>query len=535
MKRRPREVERLPGRRASWRRRLGPQILVCAVLLGVGVLLGDLADARPGGGHSYSGGSSSYSSGSYSGGSSSYSSGSYSGGSSSYSSGSYSSGGSYSGGGTSGCELISLLFFGFIGLMSTVLKAMADGGDSFDSHYDNFEPPPEPILQYRTIDWNALWVRDPEFSPVVFQDFVYQLYARVHEARNDPEAMASLAPYVVTGAREALARRDPTDAKITQVVIGSMQVISLKTGDAETTIEVRFESNVTAEHPNGERSSDYLVEQWRLIRAASVRSKPPEQALALKCPNCGAPFESTDDQRCDYCGEIVDNGRFDWFVNRTSLRQSEQRPPALGGYAPEVGTDRPTLVSPSFAKRWRDLLADDPKLAQADLEARIRTIFDRLNTAWVARNLDSARPYLSEGIHDYLRYWIDAYERQGLINCLENTTIERIELCKLVRDNYYDALTVRVFASGLDYTIRELDEQRVGGSATKPRRYSEYWTLIRGAGVRGEAHSDFGCPNCGAPLTVNMAGNCEHCSAHLTRGEFDWVLSRIEQDESYRG
>ncbi|MCC7539401.1 MAG: hypothetical protein IT379_24465, partial [Deltaproteobacteria bacterium] len=43
------------------------------------------------------------------------------------------------------------------------------------------------------------------------------------------------------------------------------------------------------------------------------------------------------------------------------------------------------------------------------------------------------------------------------------------------------------------------------------------------------------CPSCGAPLKINMAGACEFCSARVTTGEFDWVLSRIEQDETYRG
>jgi hypothetical protein len=35
-----------------------------------------------------------------------------------------------------------------------------------------------------------------------------------------------------------------------------------------------------------------------------------------------------------------------------------------------------------------------------------------------------------------------------------------------------------------------------------------------------------------------MAGNCRACRAcraHVTSGEFDWVLSKIEQDESYAG
>ena len=43
------------------------------------------------------------------------------------------------------------------------------------------------------------------------------------------------------------------------------------------------------------------------------------------------------------------------------------------------------------------------------------------------------------------------------------------------------------------------------------------------------------CPNCGALLKINMAGVCEYCNGKLSSGAFDWVLSRIEQDEAYTG
>ena len=38
-----------------------------------------------------------------------------------------------------------------------------------------------------------------------------------------------------------------------------------------------------------------------------------------------------------------------------------------------------------------------------------------------------------------------------------------------------------------------------------------------------------------APLEVSMGGECKYCGAHVTSGEFDWILSKIEQDDSYRG
>ena len=43
------------------------------------------------------------------------------------------------------------------------------------------------------------------------------------------------------------------------------------------------------------------------------------------------------------------------------------------------------------------------------------------------------------------------------------------------------------------------------------------------------------CERAGLPLAITMAGACEHCGAYLASGDFDWVLSKIEQDDTYRG
>ena len=84
-------------------------------------------------------------------------------------------------------------------------------------------------------------------------------------------------------------------------------------------------------------------------------------------------------------------------------------------------------------------------------------------------------------------------------------------------------------------TVEAASGRVVGGDPNQDRRYSEYWTLIRGAEVRGQPRSDKACPSCGGPLEVTMSSNCEYCNALVTTGEFDWVLSRIEQDDVYAG
>ena len=423
--------------------------------------------------------------------------------------------------------LLGLLLGGFILTVSAAIRAIKSN-PVFDSH-EEFEPD-SGLAFPRRIDWGPLLACDPTFSPIVFEEFVHRLYMRAHVARGDAQALALLSPYLSSEARKSLASRELTGVRISNVTIGSMQVTSLHVGAEVTRIDLRFWSNVSAED-----ASWYLVEEWQLARHSGVQSKSPDSMCVLSCPNCGAPFESTVEPHCRYCCELVDGGRFDWFVIGMRLREARWRPPDLLRCTPPAETELPTMVSPSFAEQWAKLLVDDPKLEREALLARLRVIYDRVNMAWAARDLEIARPYLTDAIHDHLSYWLDAYHRQGLINCQEDVEIEQIELVKLQRDAWFDVLTVRIFARGLDYTTREIDDWIVAGSTTTRRRYSEYWTLIRGANVRGAAQSERVCPSCEAPLVIDICGSCEHCFAHVTRGEFDWVLSHVEPDETYLG
>jgi predicted lipid-binding transport protein (Tim44 family) len=231
---------------------------------------------------------------------------------------------------------------------------------------------------------------------------------------------------------------------------------------------------------------------------------------------------------------VVEGGRFDWWLAGVQLERQEQRPPALTGDVEEQGTNFLTVAEPDIDGRHAAFAAEDPSAGFPAFDLRVREIHAALNTAWTACDLRAIRPHVSDALFNYLSYWIDAYKAQGLRNVLVDVKVSRIVVVKLIRDRHFDAITVRLWARGIDYTVRVADGQTVSGNPAVPRAYSEYWTLIRGAGVRGSPRTRGVCPNCGAPLDkINMAGNCEACGTHLTRGEFDWVLSKIEQDESY--
>jgi hypothetical protein len=210
------------------------------------------------------------------------------------------------------------------------------------------------------------------------------------------------------------------------------------------------------------------------------------------------------------------------------------RPPSLLGTTEEAGTDLRTILDPGFENDWTRLAADDPAVTEDALEARVALIHGELNRAWNALDLTPARGFVSDGLFDYLAYWTTAYRAQGLRNVVDGAKVTDFELVKVHRDLHYDAVTARVFATGKDYTVDGRGAV-VGGSRDRDRDYSEYWTLIRAAGVRGAPKAERACPNCGAELKVEMSGQCAYCHVRVTTGRFDWVLSKIEQDDSYAG
>jgi hypothetical protein len=486
-----------------------------------------IASSRPGGGHTYSGGRP--------GGGHTYSGGSSRAGSSFGSSPRIGGGPLLGAGGCGigGCFMLLVIIVVVLIVLYLINKNRGGGGPPAPPAGQG--PPGAPPSQ----DLDAIRAIDPEFSAVLFEDFAYALYAKAHESRANRQELDALAPYLSAESRGELASRPPAGAPVSGVVIGAMRAVDLRlpTGGEprpQIGLVLEFESNMTVGAGTGD-ATQYVRERWRLVRDAAVRSRPPEAVRSFHCPNCGAPFGPGGGDRCEYCGEVVSGGRFDWSVTSTEPLEIESRPPALTGTVDEVGADWPTVEHPALAERWAELQQADPASGEQALAARLQLIYAELNPAWTALDLRPVRGFVSDGLFDYLQYWIAAYRHQGLTNQLRDMRLTRWQLAKVIRDRHYDALTFRIWASGRDFTVRQATGEVVGGNPNADRDYSEYWTLIRGAGVRGAPRADKNCPNCGAPLEVNMAGQCTHCDAKITSGEFDWVLSKIEQDESYSG
>lgn len=413
--------------------------------------------------------------------------------------------------------------------VETQLVSVAGGATPTPGHVD------------ATRAFNHLRRFDPNFSEIIFTDFCYALYGKAHEARGrGAQALDLFSPYLGENARAELIKRNtPGLREVKGIIVGAMQVVDVEDLDTPVVrVRVSFETNYTeVKGGPGQAPSEmtyYVREIWSLERKRDVLSPAPAQATALHCPRCGAPLQKDSVGACSFCLTKIDSGEFQWFVRNISLLERDERGPLLTADVPEVGTELPSVIQPNFTAIRTAFEQNYPEFSWSKFQERAALIFQELQAAWSSLDWDRARPHETDNIFQMHQYWIDAYRRQGLRNILDQARITAMQPVKIQEDAFYNAITLRIWAEGYDYTV-DTNGKIVSGSMNNRRRWTEYWTFIRNRGSKGPARADLNCPNCAAPLKINAVGICEFCGGKVTSGEFDWVLSKIEQDESYRG
>lgn len=385
--------------------------------------------------------------------------------------------------------------------------------------------------------------QDTNFSKIVFLDFVSSLYHKYYNTIGKAD-FKDVTPFFAQSEIQKAQHSRYRNYHFTEIVIGNIQIANIGQSSGFTAITVDIESNLTLTVSNN-RSVRYIVtERWLLNRKQGVVSKEPEAMRKITCPNCGAPANFTDAGKCEYCNTFIKAGDMQWMVRSTAtLRQETVSAQSLATYAQEEGTGLPTVIQDNI-KQNISVFAHRNSLDWNSYWNKFRediasAYFHEIYAAWDANRWGKVRHLLSDRLYESYNYWIEVYKENGLRNRLDNIRIHRIEAARIDADRFYETITVRIFASCLDY-IEERSGKVIGGSKRREREFSEYWTFMRRSGVElKETNNSVNlttCPSCGAPAdNMGQGGECGYCGSKISTGDFSWVLAMIVQDEVYRG
>lgn len=263
-------------------------------------------------------------------------------------------------------------------------------------------------------------------------------------------------------------------------------------------------------------------EQWTFVRKAGARTPVAGGVTASRCPACGAELKLSLDGTCTHCKASVTNGSVDWVV-------ANVQPAPFLGFS---GDSLYAVAAPTFAEGIASLRAADAAFSMDVFRTRVRTGFLALQDAWCRQNMDAGRAFLSPGAYFAWQAQLETMVAEGRRNVMENIEVRSIEPALVVHGRVFDDLTVRITAACADYEI-DKDGKLVFGDRTV-RPFTEEWTFQRSVGVATSNKPgtlENTCPSCGAPVALTQIGECRYCKAAVTSGKFDWVVSRIEQED----
>ena len=123
----------------------------------------------------------------------------------------------------------------------------------------------------------------------------------------------------------------------------------------------------------------------------------------------------------------------------------------------------------------------DAAFDPARMGATASDIFFKVQGAWMAREMGSARDSLTPEMYDRMQARCAELRAQRRINRLENIAVRSTEVTEAWQEQGQDFVTVAFVASVLDYTTDEAGTV-IDGSRTEPVRFEEYWTFARPVG-----------------------------------------------------
>ncbi|HEY1101351.1 MAG TPA: Tim44-like domain-containing protein [Myxococcota bacterium] len=431
--------------------------------------------------------------------------------------------------GAFGTFVVMFLVFVVFGAIAVVAASLSSTTTTYSP---SAAPPPRPANRMAPSQGDRGRRIDPGFVEVLFLERAVLMATRLLEAAPHARLLRALSPYIDVEAAQRLAGRHVNVADVVGVVVARAAIADIASVDMSMRIDVELHLNRHVLDANGAPQSFWSHERWTFVKTLGPNAVRRDDDVLDRfgCPRCGSPLEEDTSGRCTHCQTALHAGDVDWAVQGFAVFDEKDVGPVLTQNVVEVGTDDPSVTDATPLRDAGNVIGDDGRKA---LLAHARAVFTNLQAAWSAQDLDAIRPFETDALFQSHRCWVEEYKRQGLRNVVGNLEVGRIQTCRVIKDGPYVVAVLRIAASCTDATF-DRRNALVAGSPHRRRHFTEYWTFVKHTGSKGGAPGGASlttCPGCGAPLSITQAGICTSCDRKITLGRFDWVVSRIEQDE----
>ena len=179
---------------------------------------------------------------------------------------------------------------------------------------------------------------------------------------------------------------------------------------------------------------------------------------------------------------------------------------------------------------------NDPAFNKEEFISWSKNLFIKLQQAWTDRDWSTIRTFETESLFEQHKNQLQGYIDNNQINVMDRICVNYAHLYYYRVEGDKEILTVRLNSRMADYIIDATTKEVLKGDKDIERLNTYLLTFIRKNGVKTKPGTievnTTNCPNCGAPTQITSSGKCEYCGSVITTGEYNWVLSNLERENS---
>lgn len=115
------------------------------------------------------------------------------------------------------------------------------------------------------------------------------------------------------------------------------------------------------------------------------------------------------------------------------------------------------------------------------IKARIEIAFFKIQEAWMARDQDIAKEYMSERLYNKHKAQTDQMIKENRINNLERINLKEAKVVEVVDyvDDSKDRLWVYIEGSMIDYIVNSETGEHISGETDETEDFSELWKFMK--------------------------------------------------------
>lgn len=156
--------------------------------------------------------------------------------------------------------------------------------------------------------------------------------------------------------------------------------------------------------------------------------------------------------------------------------------PGTAMQPPYLEEQQPVAMERDLETGLEQIKSMDPLFGEDKFKDQAMDYFFKIQGAWADRDMNTVKHLLTPEMFGVLQEDADKMRQEGQLNKLENIAVREVNITEAWQEFSQDYLTIRVYATLLDYSIDEKTGEIISGSKIEPTKFEEYWTFTRPVG-----------------------------------------------------